>query len=1499
VSVYFGLSSGLKLLDVSFFSLQLQSNAFTKCVVTVSATRGGNSYGGGVSVYIGGYASVVSAGNAVAAVGGTMVRNVSVAMSAAEFESCGAIRLFIDVINGRNPSGNSCGGSFSFYIGAYAWSLSTTGSSSSSCDATNASDVNVSISDLRCFNCVAATTDFTSTFSVGANSYGGSISSLHVGAYAWSLSNAGSSSSCDATNAIGLRVNISNAPCTNCTASTAASDSRFGTSGHLGSISYGGSINALDVGAYSWSSGRGSGIGLTFVRSSCGSLTASDLNVIISNAPCFNCVATSTGIVQGGNSFGGSISALHVGANAWSQNGERSGFSISSCNTTTASGLSVSISNASCSNCIASTTGDLGTNAYGGSISAVHVGAYAWGTGVSSCGATNASGLSVTISNSSCINCTAPNFNENSFAISLGTNAYGGSISALHVGAYAWSLTILGTCRSSCDATTASNLSVTISNAPCSNCVASTTHSRFSFGANSYGGSINAVHVGAYAWSRSQTGESDSISSTAETILSGLSVSISNAPCSNCVTSTTHSQDSNGANSYGGSISALHVGAYSWSMSNGRQSISTTRQTILSGLSVSINNAPCSNCVASTTTSGFSSGANSYGGSISALHVGAYAWSRTDARLPPSSPVQFAFQAFALLEITVVQNSRIVLSSSKFENCRAVSSTSGDSGSLGSSFVFGGAVSILQLPQAFSESQFRRPPSAGIVMGSNVTVVISDSNFSECFASTSPSSARPGAANGGGGAVYASSAALTNFTVAACNFSSSYVTVSGGSVGVNAVPAYSVGGAVAVEVQSLNVVFVAVSACKFSKCFTRGARIPSIAVRGGAVAVSRATYVVVSNSEFISCAIEGALPNDDIDRTVISGGAGVSITLAANVSVEGCNFSADNNLDSSGTSTGLLVLASNFSRSRVNVADTTFKSSAVVFSVSCVDDAGVRSVACSPLSQSLHVSNSTIFQQSSSPTSLISLRTEVSSSFSKFRMQCLTGNAVFIRNLPNAPSHTYSCEVCPILEISLSGSSVLLENLQHTTIFGRCIKSPSASQCPFGISDCSTFVIVASGFWTNFTNASTFPLNATRCPRGYCTCGSEWNAGRLQSCMLPPPLAIDRSPNSLCAPNREGKLCGGCLPNFTQSMDGRSCISNEDCLSNLWWVWTVSILGFALYSLYIVLSCGKIGDKSLSCVLFYFQISSFASDSGDSDESSSIFRISQVESLISFVSGACFAPSMSSYDATASKLIGPLFVFVFSAVWTCILRALQPRLQQRSIQIHVSYSGTLVATTLFVFSNVASVVFSLVECTSYNSDGVVFIDGTVPCLDNKWKGLMVVVVLLCLFPTAFFAALRLNKLPEDARAVVCGAFTEPMFYWGALTLEFRLLISVMQFLEVGYPTLLAFMRVMLSLGVFSLLLTLRPHIFTRTFWVDVVCYVCLIAQFSLQAFFAAMDYFAVASVTFTTQQKEFYGSMLAMTSMFRSSRRLLFVCKRILTQTTTGFCRLLCLPSPG
>jgi hypothetical protein len=852
------------------------------------------------------------------------------------------------------------------------------------------------------------------------------------------------------------------------------------------------------------------------------------------------------------------------------------------------------------------------------------------------------------------------------------------------------------------------------------------------------------------------------------------------------------------------------------------------------------------------------------GGAV-AVVVGVY---MVNSYGPASPDLSFSSGRISVQD-SVVECSRIMVA-----NCTAVSLT--DS-SLGSSSVFGGAFAILHSPQVSNFRQGILLPSVGVLgaSGFNVTVLISKSHFFQCSVFSNSSSAWPGEANGGGGAVYARSAALTNFSVTESSFNGSTVTVASGTTGL---PSFSSGGALAVEAGDSKSSSVAISSCRFFNCTVQGANISNMGVLGGAVHVFRAGQISVARTNFVNCRVIDAAIGD-----VIAGGAAMSAVVTGNMSVLECVFDASAGRDASQTSTGLLVLARNSSNALASVSSCEFISSTVVLRVQCVGDDGVRRLAGSCVGPNMALTRSTIQQVPSQTVStfnatgsdLMAFQNHDSVLFTGSRMRCALSQFSAFRQTTDAggssmSSTVYSCRPCPPLQISLAATVVSLEELSTARNVDRCFpaspNSPSTSVCPFAISTCTTFVFVIAGFWTTVSESGA--LNpAARCPLGYCRCINMTQG----ACPLPPLISIDRSRDPLCNGNRVGKLCGGCPPNFTQSIDDITCISNSVCSNNLWWVWTLSILGFALYSLYIVVSCRKSAIGAFSCVVLYFQMSSFAenfaADTDEPDTLATILEFAQVHSVAAMYREACYAPSMGAYNATAFKLIGPLLVLLFAVAWTWIIQKLQPRLQQRNIDISASYSGTLAVTVLFVFSNVSNVVFTLVECSSYSSsDAVVFIDGTVPCKDAKWGVLVFVAALLFLFPAAFAAALRLKSFPPSARDAVCGKYSGPMFYWGAVTLSFRLLISAAQFLRVDYPNLMAFVRLLLSMGVFFLLVHLRPYVYRRTFWVDVACYVCLIAQFGLQTFATTRDFLGVAE---SSEKRVFFTSVTTWSTVIR------------------------------
>ncbi len=803
---------------------------------------------------------------------------------------------------------------------------------------------------------------------------------------------------------------------------------------------------------------------------------------------------------------------------------------------------------------------------------------------------------------------------------------------------------------------------------------------------------------------------------------------------------------------------------------------------------------------------------------------------------------------------TSITNSVVVFNRNRVTDCTAVSVTDN---SLGSSSVFGGAFAILHSPQV---SNFRTgvlQPSVGVrdANGFNFTVLIRESHFFECSVFSSALSSQPGGSNGGGGAIYAKSAALTNFSVTESTFNSSIVSVASGATGL---PSFSSGGALAVEAGNPRSSIVTISSCTFFSCNVQGVNAANLGVLGGAAHVFRAGHISVTRTSFTNCSVTNA-DSDATVGNVISGGSALSAVVTGSMSVFECVFDASGGRDASQTSTGLLVLARNASSAHANVTSCEFKSSTVVFSVKCVDDDGVRRFGglCIGLNVALRHSRirllplKTEFQFSTQSSELMAFHHQDSVLFTGSSMYCaLPQFAAFKIQAGNSSmrSTVYSCRPCPSFRISSTATVVSLEELSTARNVDRCfpVSSDSSvtSACPFAVADCTTFVFVTAGFWANVSESGQLE-KAHRCPRGYCGCINATNG----ACPLPPLISINRNPNPLCTGNRTGKLCGGCASGFTQSLDDVTCISNEACSKDLWWVWTLSILGFAAYSLYIVLSSSKRSDGALACLVFYFQMSSYLADGNQSNGVVAIFEYAQMHSIVAMYQNACYAPSMSAYNATAFKLIGPLLVLLFAVAWTWIIRKLQPRLRRRNIDISVSYGGTLAVTVLFVFSNVSIVVFTLVECSSYSGpDAVVFIDGTVPCGDATWSALVFIAVLLFLFPAAFAVALRLKDRFQTARDTVCGKYTGQVSYWGAITLSFRLLISVAQFLRVDYPNVLAFARSLLSMVMLFLLVNLRPYVHERTFWVDVACYVCLIVQFGLQIFAATREFLASSSI---------------------------------------------------
>jgi hypothetical protein len=456
--------------------------------------------------------------------------------------------------------------------------------------------------------------------------------------------------------------------------------------------------------------------------------------------------------------------------------------------------------------------------------------------------------------------------------------------------------------------------------------------------------------------------------------------------------------------------------------------------------------------------------------------------------------------------------------------------------------------------------------------------------------------------------------------------------------------------------------------------------------------------------------------------------------------------------------------------------------------------------------------------------------------------------------LKDAHRISVACASCKPFHIAVTSRVMILSNISAVSAQSETVDScrplTSNQSCPYGISPCSTVAYVAVGFWTTFAADGSIG-EATPCPSNYCGCRNERNYSR-SICQLFPPFAAEYQPeDALCNGNRAGVLCGGCKTNFTQSLNGYSCISNDSCQRNLGWVWAVTVLGYLLYSVYIVLKSLKTTSNGLiMCVLFYGQISSFASippilkaQTQSSAEASWLSQVTQFQSVLSFYDYTCYGLSMGAYEATLAQLSGPAIVFVVSLVLTGVAGKLQLRFnkffRQHNLEFRESFRVTLINVLLLLFSNVTYVVFRLITCVDLRNSvkdnpSRVFIDGTRACSGGRHGIMMAAAVLLSFLLILFCVALRFNMISGHLRACVCSAYTDSRFFWIAVQLVFRFVVTVISATASDVPSFAALAMCICTMFKLVMLVAFRPYNNMRTHCMDILCHSFLIVQFLLQ-----------------------------------------------------------------
>ncbi len=98
------------------------------------------------------------------------------------------------------------------------------------------------------------------------------------------------------------------------------------------------------------------------------------------------------------------------------------------------------------------------------------------------------------------------------------------------------------------------------------------------------------------------------------------------------------------------------------------------------------------------------------------------------------------------------------------------------------------------------------------------------------------------------------------------------------------------------------------------------------------------------------------------------------------------------------------------------------------------------------------------------------------------------------------------------------------------------------------------------------------------------------------------------------------------------------------------------------------------------------------------------------------------------------------------------------------------------------------------------------------------------------FPFLYAAALFSKRLPQNVQNAACGAYSESCFYWGAVTLIFRLVMSIVFTTIRTVPSTAALIQCLLCVAILALLLRQKPYRSASTYIFDIFCYAILIIQ---------------------------------------------------------------------
>ena len=272
-----------------------------------------------------------------------------------------------------------------------------------------------------------------------------------------------------------------------------------------------------------------------------------------------------------------------------------------------------------------------------------------------------------------------------------------------------------------------------------------------------------------------------------------------------------------------------------------------------------------------------------------------------------------------------------------------------------------------------------------------------------------------------------------------------------------------------------------------------------------------------------------------------------------------------------------------------------------------------------------------------------------------------------------------------------------------------------------------------------------------------------------------------------CASNRTGPLCGECEKGMSETLFSTDCVEDAKChdtwyfaidlvtsaVTVLFFLYQLEIVGFVCKYLFWA-DVSESDDPSFagyikSVFYFYQTVGLLTVTQNQASQMVGVAVQPTISYLLTFRSlaiifRACPFPGMNPVSKTILTSAPTIYVLAYIGILTAIYMFKENRAKKKTSRDYVHFSasqslaardfGSRLATAcvcyfLFNYINISNMTFILLACAPVKDKEVLYIDGTVECL-QPWQGVFILIAIIHVCPF-FMAVIFSRTLLENGR----------------------------------------------------------------------------------------------------------------------------------------------------